>query len=122
MESSVFHPADLSEKVFTFLSTSNTPSVKLSSQERDLNLTAMTVCLRYHSVLTRSQSLFSLATPSHDNDLLLYKPATGAYRLHVGGTALDIDYLEENNNDWNSVCWTWDSGFGQTGVVAQRQA
>ena len=116
MESSVFHPADLSEKVFTFLLTGNTSFTKLMSQETDLNLTAMTVCLRYHSVLTRAQSLFSLATPSNDNDLLLYKTAPGAYRLHMGGSHLDINYLEENRNDWNSICWTWDSGFGQTAL------
>ncbi len=70
--------------------------------------------MRFHSSLTRGQTLFSLAIPSEDNAFLLYKPSVGVYRLHVKGTALDINGLPDNLDEWNSVCWTWDSTYGLT--------
>lgn len=106
-------PTDLSEKVFTFPQDSATASVKLNASVEQ-PLTALTVCMRYHSSLTRPQALFSLALPSQDNAFLLYKPSVDKYRLYVQGTGLDITDMPDNRDEWNSICWTWDSTNGLT--------
>ncbi|XP_019126810.2 C-reactive protein-like [Larimichthys crocea] len=104
---------DLLENVFTFPLESPTSSVKLTSSGVQ-SITAMTVCMRYFSSVTRAQSLFSLAVPSESNAFLLFKPSVNVYRLHVQGTALDISGLPHDTDDWNSVCWTWESQHGLT--------
>ncbi|KAM6963780.1 serum amyloid P-component-like [Tautogolabrus adspersus] len=74
------------------------------------------MCMRCFSSLTRGQTLFSLAVPSQSNAFLLYKPSVGVYRLHVNGVSLDISGLPDDTNEWNSVCWTWDSTHGLTAL------
>ncbi|KAM9336891.1 serum amyloid P-component-like [Symphorus nematophorus] len=99
---------DLSEKVFTFPVTSATSNVKLTaSVEQPLN--ALTLCMRFHSTETRGQALFSLAVPSQQNAFLLFKPSVGVYRLHIKDSSLDIRGLPDETDEWNSICWTWDS-------------
>lgn len=105
--------ADLSEKVFTFPLDSGTANVKFTASVEQ-PMTALTVCMRFHSTKTGAQSLFSLAVPSEPNAFLLYKPSVGVYRLHVKGTALNINGLPDETGEWNSVCWTWDSTDGLT--------
>ncbi|XP_071780774.1 C-reactive protein-like [Centroberyx gerrardi] len=105
---------DLSGKVFSFPEESDTSHVKLSANTQT-PISAMTLCLRFFSEQHRGQSLFSLATPSHDNNLLLFKPhQLGKYRVHVEGADLDFFGLPDDKNGWNSVCWTWQSGSGLT--------
>ncbi|XP_073345561.1 serum amyloid P-component-like [Pagrus major] len=106
-----FH--DLSAKVFTFPLDSGTANVKFTASVEQ-PITALTVCMRFHSTHTRAQTLFSLAVPSQDNAFLLYKPSVGVYRIHVKGTALNIKGLPDETGEWNSVCWTWDSTDGLT--------
>ncbi|XP_076616875.1 serum amyloid P-component-like [Chaetodon auriga] len=104
---------DLSEKLFAFPLDKGTSNVKLfASVEQPI--TALTLCMRFFSSLSRGQSLFSLAVPSNDNAFLLYKPQIGVYRLHVNGMSLDIHGLPDVTDEWNSVCWTWDSSNGFT--------
>ena len=105
--------ADLSEKVFTFPVTTGTANVKLTTSTKE-PLRALTLCMRFHSTETRSQSLFSLAVPSRDNAFLLFKPSVGVYRLHINGPSIDIAGLPDDTDEWNSVCWTWDSTTGLT--------
>ena len=104
---------DLSEKLFTFPLDSSTSYVKLTASVQQ-PITALTVCMRFHSSQTRSQTLFSLAVPSEPNAFLLFKPSVGVYRLHVKGIALDLTGLPDNTDEWNSVCWKWDSTSGLT--------
>lgn len=59
-----------------------------------------------------------MATQSESNAFLLFKPSLGVYRLHVKGTALDINRLPDHTDKWNSVCWTWDSTSGLTTMWA----
>lgn len=70
--------------------------------------------MRFYSSLTRAQTLFSLAVPSEYNAFLLYKVSVGVYRLHVNGAALDINGLPDETDEWNSICWSWDSSNGLT--------
>uniref|UniRef100_UPI003AAFD6B4 C-reactive protein-like n=1 Tax=Centroberyx gerrardi TaxID=166262 RepID=UPI003AAFD6B4 len=106
---------NLSESVFTFPLATGTSHVKLTANVQQ-PIAAMTVCLRFHSELTRAQSLFSLATPTDPNALLLYKPSVGVYRVHIKGTSLNIGGQPDITDEWNSVCWTWDSTSGLTAV------
>uniref|UniRef100_UPI0037E90C27 serum amyloid P-component-like n=1 Tax=Semicossyphus pulcher TaxID=241346 RepID=UPI0037E90C27 len=106
-------PQDFSEKVFTFPVESGTASVKVIANAEQ-PLTALTMCMRFFSSLTREQSLFSLAVPSEPNAFLLTMPSAGMYRLHINGPALDISGLSYFTQEWNSVCWTWDSSDGLT--------
>lgn len=108
--------SDLSGKMFSFPEASAVSHVKLSTGTRDAPISAMTMCMRYFSKLTRGQSLFSLATRSHDNDLLLFKPGMGKYGVHVAGAHHGFSGLPDTLNQWNSVCWTWQSSSGLTQV------
>ncbi|XP_041672229.1 C-reactive protein-like [Cheilinus undulatus] len=102
---------DLSEKVFVFpVSSANSYVKPIATLEQPL--TAATMCMRYFSSLTRAQTLFSLATPAQSNAFLLYKPSVGVYRLHINGAPLDVPGLPDQTDEWNSVCWTWDSNNG----------
>lgn len=61
--------------------------------------------------LTRDHSLFSLATPNHPNDLLLYKKNNGI-DLSIRDTAVSFPWLDYKVNTWHSICTTWDSVSG----------
>lgn len=101
----------------------STSHVKLHANVSE-PISAMTMCQRFNSEQERGQSLFSLATQSHDNDLLLYKRSMGVYRVHIKGASLDFISLPDSKNEWISICWTWDSksGLTQLWVNGKRSA
>ncbi|XP_076142661.1 serum amyloid P-component-like [Alosa pseudoharengus] len=101
---------DLSGKMFTFPVESDTAHVILVPNQSK-SLTAVTVCLRFFSDLTRAKSLFSLATPTNANAFLLFKD--NAYHVYQE-TSTRFAGLEDKQNEWNSICATWDS---QTGIT-----
>ncbi|KAL4641352.1 serum amyloid P-component-like [Arapaima gigas] len=102
---------DLTGKVFTFPLESDTTHVKLVA-DKAKNLLTVTVCLRYFSDLRRSQSLFSLATPSSDNGFLFFKPELGVYNMYVLGSEATFWGLPDRLSEWVSLCGTWDSDTG----------
>ncbi|XP_041672310.1 C-reactive protein-like [Cheilinus undulatus] len=102
---------DCSEKLFVFPESSDDSFVKLPAT-LEQPLTAGTMCMRYFSSLTRAQVLFSLATPAHSNTFLLFRCSVGVYQLHINGVALTVSGLPDQTDEWNSVCWTWDSNNG----------
>ncbi|XP_062375188.1 serum amyloid P-component-like [Sardina pilchardus] len=110
MTTSFAEKQDLSGKMFTFPVESDTAHVILIPN-LSKSLTAVTVCLRFFSDLTRSKSLFSVATPTSDNAFLLFNE--NGYHVFQK-TAAKFDGLEDKQNEWNSVCATWDS---QTGIA-----
>ncbi|XP_076142662.1 mucosal pentraxin-like [Alosa pseudoharengus] len=101
---------DLSGKMFTFPVESDTAHVILVPNQSK-SLTAVTVCLRFFSDLTRDKSLFSFASPTNDNAFLLFKG--NAYHVFQE-TFAKFEGLEDKQNEWNSICATWDS---QTGIT-----
>lgn len=103
---------DLSGKKFTFPTVEGLPHVILHAAVE--KMTAMTMCQRFFSELTRLQSLFSMATHSNTNALLLTKNAMGVYKVHRGGGEYTFRGLPDKTNEWNSICWTWDSRTGLT--------
>ncbi|CAL9705823.1 unnamed protein product [Knipowitschia caucasica] len=104
-------PRDMSEKMLVFPQQTNTAHVRLTTTKQ--NLGAVTVCMRYFTDLTRDVSLFSLATPTHDNDFLLFKMAPrDVIRAYVKNVAIDYKGQDFQLNKWQSVCGTWDAASG----------
>lgn len=95
--------------MFTFPQETSTAHVALTTAKQDFG--AVTVCLRSFTDLTRDHSLFSLATPNHPNDLLLYKKNNGI-DLSIRDTAVSFPWLDYKVNTWHSICTTWDSVSG----------
>nr|XP_033496053.1 mucosal pentraxin-like isoform X5 [Epinephelus lanceolatus] len=103
--------ADLSGRMFTFPQQTNSAQVRLVLS--GLDLSALTVCLRYFTDLGRDYSLFSLATPSADNALLIYKEAASdRINLAIRNSGAVFRGQDYRLNTWHSVCATWDSASG----------
>ncbi|XP_061086418.1 serum amyloid P-component-like [Conger conger] len=106
-------PTDLTGKVFTFPSQSNTGYATLTPDVEG-PYSALTLCLRSFPEYGRINSHFSMATPSHDNAFLLYQPEKGRYQVHVNNKFYDFQGMPDNQKERNSVCLTWDSKTGLT--------
>uniref|UniRef100_A0A8C6SD29 Pentraxin (PTX) domain-containing protein n=1 Tax=Neogobius melanostomus TaxID=47308 RepID=A0A8C6SD29_9GOBI len=86
---------DLSGKMFVFPQETNTAHVKLIPA--NVNLQSLTVCHRSFTDLKRDHSLFSLSSPSHHNEFLVFMSWPS------------LDYAP---NKWHSICTTWNSSSG----------
>ncbi|XP_075905414.1 C-reactive protein-like [Nelusetta ayraudi] len=108
-------PQDLRYKMFTFPQETNTDRVTLTTEKQDFG--AATVCLRSFTDLTRTHVLFSLATPSHADGLVLFWWPTGpaGLSLYARNSGIRFPGLDYTVNTWHSMCFTWDavSGVGQ---------
>ncbi|XP_008275287.1 serum amyloid P-component-like [Stegastes partitus] len=104
-------PQDLSNKMFTFPQESNTAHVRLTTSRQ--NLRAVTVCLRSFTDLERGHSLFSLATPSVFNDLMIFKTAViDQFSLYIRDAFASVRGQDYKLNTWHSLCVTWDATSG----------
>ncbi|XP_036931786.1 serum amyloid P-component-like [Acanthopagrus latus] len=104
-------PQDLYGKMFIFPQETNTAHVRLTTSRQDLR--NVTVCLRSFTDLRRGHSLFSLATPSVDNDFQIYKDdAHDQMNLHVRNHYVYFAGQNYKLNTWHSLCSTWDSASG----------
>ncbi|XP_063735240.1 serum amyloid P-component-like [Eleginops maclovinus] len=104
-------PQDLSGKVFVFPKETNTNRVILLTPKTRFN--SVTICLRYISDLSRPYGLFSLATPTHNNDFVLFKANPESdIRLHARDGSTGFTSLKLDPNTWHSMCATWDSTTG----------
>nr|XP_057940113.1 C-reactive protein-like [Doryrhamphus excisus] len=104
-------PTDLSGKMFVFPKETKTDHVKLLTSKSSLD--AVTVCLRFFTDLTRSYALFSLATPAHSNDFLLFKMNTDdVISMEARDSSTRFLSLSFPPNSWHSMCATWNSQNG----------
>ncbi|KAM3592378.1 uncharacterized protein V6R79_017538 [Siganus canaliculatus] len=104
---------DLSGKMFTFPQESNTAYVRLTTTKDTFS--AATVCLRSMTDLSRDHAIFSLATPSRDNALLIFwEAAKDAFSFNVQNNNVKFGRQDYTPNVWHSICTTWDS---ETGVA-----
>ncbi|XP_018541719.1 C-reactive protein [Lates calcarifer] len=104
-------PEDLSGKVFVFPKESNRDHVKLLTSRTSFN--SVTVCLRFLTDLKRNYGLFSLSTPSHNNDFVLFKiNSEDVIRMHARDGGTDFLSLSFPTNTWHSMCATWQSENG----------
>ncbi|XP_029927977.1 C-reactive protein-like [Myripristis murdjan] len=104
-------PQDLSGKMFVFPKETNTAHVKLLTTKTEFN--AVTLCLRFFTDLSRNYGLFSLSTPTHSNDFVLFKINSGdVIRIHARDGGTDFLALSFPPNTWHSMCATWGSDTG----------
>ncbi|XP_028280448.1 serum amyloid P-component-like [Parambassis ranga] len=101
---------DLSGKMFTFPEETNTANVKLSPSTHSFN--ALTVCFRSITDLSRSHSLFSLATRTTDNAFVIFMDENGVLALNINGKLTKFPGMIYPRNVWNSICSTWDAASG----------
>ncbi|CAN2391112.1 serum amyloid [Pristimantis euphronides] len=107
--SGVLGKMDMKEKLFAFPKESSTSHVKLIPELRG-PFGEATVCMRFHSDLTRHYSLFSLATDNNiDNAFLLYYYPGSMFSLSVNNN--DRYYYPQDNDftEWTSICAAWNS-------------
>ncbi|XP_075463660.1 C-reactive protein-like [Ascaphus truei] len=112
--SGVLAQTDMTDKVFLFPEESVDSYVRLKPAKNG-PFDKLTVCLRSYSELTRSHSLFSLVTPSGDNDFVLYIDSDfDSYRLSVsvGIKGLYYNLTDSYTLQWRSTCVSWDSSTG----------
>ncbi|XP_053133238.1 mucosal pentraxin-like isoform X1 [Hemicordylus capensis] len=101
---------DLTRKAFVFPKETSEAYVLLQpSPEKPLE--NFTICLRSYTELTRPYGLFSYATQSQDNEILIFKPKPGEYRVFVGGEYVSFK-VPEGPLDWEHVCFGWESFTG----------
>ncbi|KAM9352901.1 uncharacterized protein ABDE67_005290 [Symphorus nematophorus] len=105
-------PQDLSGKMFTFPQQTKTAHVKLITTREDFS--AVTVCLRSFTDLDRDHGIFSLATPSADNDFLIFWHALrDEMKVFIKNIDVLFGGVDYKLNTWHSICSTWDSESGQ---------
>ncbi|XP_037532905.1 serum amyloid P-component [Nematolebias whitei] len=102
---------DLSGKMFTFPMETNRAHVRLNTPRQ--NLEAVTVCHRSFTDLQRDHILFSLATPTHTNDFLIFWDATNKeIEPHIRDKKVEFRGQDYKPNMWHSICTTWDAESG----------
>lgn len=102
---------DLSGKMFTFPEGTNTAHVRLTTSTQDFS--AVTVCLRFITDLTRHHSLFSLASPSEPNAFGIFKgAASDLIKLDVKDKWVAFRGQDYKLNMWQHICSAWDSESG----------
>ncbi|GAA4443745.1 VCBS domain-containing protein [Novipirellula rosea] len=78
--------------------------------------TSITIEVQYSSTDSNgAQPLFAYASPSTDNELLLYIDGAGNLGLYLNGalaTSTAIDYRTLSNGDMQSLAMTWDNAAG----------
>ncbi|KAK7886378.1 hypothetical protein WMY93_025999 [Mugilogobius chulae] len=104
-------PQDMSGKMLVFPQETNTDHVRLTTSRQDLG--AVTVCMRYFTDLTRSFTLFGLATPSHNNAFHIFKmPVSHEINVDIRNFPMTFRGQDYQINKWQSLCGTWESGSG----------
>ncbi|XP_012723067.2 C-reactive protein [Fundulus heteroclitus] len=102
---------DLSGKMFTFPLESNRAYVKFNTSRTDFD--AVTVCHRSFTDLKRDHILFSIATPSHANDFLIFWDNTNKeMEVFIRNKKAEFGGRDYKLNTWHSVCTTWDTSTG----------
>ncbi|KAM4690037.1 serum amyloid P-component-like [Rhinophrynus dorsalis] len=104
---------DLNGYAFLFSKESSNSYVRLLP-EKEGPFDAFTVCMKSYPDLTRSYSLFSLNTPSQDNDFLVFPYPTPSNKLSVsvGGKDFYFNVPYSKDVEWISTCVSWDSSTG----------
>ncbi|XP_072670638.1 C-reactive protein [Canis lupus baileyi] len=107
-----FLQIDLDEKAFVFPRESENSYVILFPQLQK-PMKAFTVCLQVYTDLTRPHSLFSYATKSQSNEILLFKERPGLFSVSVGGSDAFINFPQKFYAPQH-FCVTWESVTGLT--------
>ncbi|XP_061462706.1 mucosal pentraxin-like [Rhineura floridana] len=104
---------DLGRKVFIFPESSNTSYVSLKATSQQ-PLTSFTICLKSYTDMTRAHTLFSYATKTSDNEIVVFKSKPNEYSLYVG--SVDVIFLLPEKlalkPSWEHLCMSWESATG----------
>lgn len=111
------------EKVITFPQLTTNNWVKLHPNE-SMDMSAATVCLRFYTEqMSLDPCLFSLATPSYPQDFSLHWLCfVKQYKMTIHNFQVQFDGLVFNNNQWISVCATWDANSGLAQMFVNKVA
>ncbi|XP_020833395.1 C-reactive protein-like isoform X1 [Phascolarctos cinereus] len=101
---------DLSGKAFVFPLESEDSYVTLIPL-LEKSLKAFTMCLKVYTDLSRACSLFSYATESNYNEILLFKRRVGTYAFQVGDKEVEFKVPETVPAPMH-FCATWESESG----------
>uniref|UniRef100_A0A8C5QK53 Pentraxin family member n=1 Tax=Leptobrachium leishanense TaxID=445787 RepID=A0A8C5QK53_9ANUR len=101
---------DLSGKVFIFPKETKTAHVILKP-ETPKPLGKFTVCLRSYTEITRTHSLFSLATSGKDNMFLIFPKSSSITSIYINQGEIQIR-TDAEVLDWKHTCVSWDSDSG----------
>ncbi|XP_059421521.1 amyloid P component, serum [Carassius carassius] len=110
-------------KVITFPQLNTNTWVKLHPNE-SMNMSAATVCLRFYTErMSLDPCLFSLATPSYPQDFSLqWLGYSKQYEMTIHSFKVQLDGLVFNNNQWISMCATWDANSGLAQMFVNKVA
>ncbi|XP_053134316.1 C-reactive protein-like [Hemicordylus capensis] len=106
---------DLRGKTFVFPETSTTAYVVLKTlQQQQQPLTGFTVCLKFFTDLTRAYGLFSWATKTTHNEILIFRPKPTETRLYVGSTSVSFTVPSKQGAGASEekLCMSWESSTG----------
>ncbi|XP_027695867.1 C-reactive protein-like isoform X2 [Vombatus ursinus] len=101
---------DLNGKAFVFPLESEDSYVTLIPL-LEKSLKAFTMCLKVYTGLRRACSLFSYATESNYNEILLFKRSIGMYAFNVGGQEV-VFQVPETVPAPTHFCASWESESG----------
>ncbi|XP_016313361.1 female protein-like [Sinocyclocheilus anshuiensis] len=113
----------LREKVITFPQLATNNWVKLHPNE-SMDMSAATVCLRFYTEqMSLDPCLFSLATPSYPQDFSLrWLSFSKQYEMTIHSFKVQFDGLVFKNNQWISMCATWDANSGLAQMFVNKVA
>ncbi|XP_016097050.1 C-reactive protein-like isoform X2 [Sinocyclocheilus grahami] len=112
----------LREKVITFPQLATNTWVKLHPNE-SMDMSAATVCLQFYSEqMSLDPCLFSLATPSYPQDFSLrWLSFSKQYEMTIHSFKVQFG-LVFKNNQWISMCATWDANSGLAQMFVNKVA
>ncbi|OCT66437.1 hypothetical protein XELAEV_18042687mg [Xenopus laevis] len=99
-------------KVFLFPKETSTSYVRLHPMKNG-PLANLTVCLKSHTDLARTYTLFSLATATKDNDFLMYH-YPNKFSINVGNQ--QVNFNIPSTVELRSICVSWGSVTGEVVV------
>ncbi|XP_008056920.1 C-reactive protein [Carlito syrichta] len=110
--SQAFGQTDMYKKAFVFPQESDNSYVSLKAQLTK-PLTAFTVCLHIYTELTKTRgySIFSYATKTQANEILIFWSKDSRYSLTVGGSDVHFSVPEVTVAPVH-ICTSWESASG----------
>lgn len=108
--SQAFGHEDMSKQAFVFPGASATAYVSLEAESKK-PLEAFTVCLYAHADVSRSFSIFSYATKTSFNEILLFWTRGKGFSIAVGGPEV-LFSASEIPEVPTHICATWESATG----------
>lgn len=113
---------DMTGKVFIFPEETNSAHVMLNRASVE-SFSALTICHRSFTDLTRDHAFFCLASPTKFNQALTFYDSTNKVMApHFHDVKISYAGLDYTPNKWHSMCTTWDANTGLVQLWFNGQA